>query len=142
MARAGIPTQNHSVHIGAAMAAAQAGLQDLTIQALGRWSSTAFLRYIRPGAILPYPPVPLQRASDDFIATMSIVFFVCCCCFFAALINVIVVLIIIVQVTGRWWGTRLPTSLGGGWSLVMGLRSPKGGSPSMYPSHDLHAPST
>ena len=46
----GIPYQNYSGHsfrIGAATAAAQAGLQDSTIQALGRWSSAAFLTYIR-----------------------------------------------------------------------------------------------
>ena len=37
----------HSFRIGAATAAAQAGLEDSTIQLLGRWSSGAFLRYIR-----------------------------------------------------------------------------------------------
>ena len=37
----------HSFRIGAATAAAQAGFEDSVIQALGRWSSTAFLRYIR-----------------------------------------------------------------------------------------------
>ena len=37
----------HSFRIGAASAAAQAGLPDSTIQALGRWSSAAFLSYIR-----------------------------------------------------------------------------------------------
>ena len=37
----------HSFRIGAATAAAQAGLQDSTIQALGRWSSAAFLLYVR-----------------------------------------------------------------------------------------------
>ena len=37
----------HSFRIGAATAAAQAGIQDSTIQALGRWNSAAFLRYIR-----------------------------------------------------------------------------------------------
>ncbi len=38
----------HSFRIGAATAASLAGIQDSTIQALGRWSSTAFLAYIRP----------------------------------------------------------------------------------------------
>ena len=37
----------HSFRIGAATAVAQAGLEDSTIQALGRWSSSAFLRYIQ-----------------------------------------------------------------------------------------------
>ena len=37
----------HSFRIGAATAAVQAGIQDSTIQMLGRWSSTAFLSYLR-----------------------------------------------------------------------------------------------
>ena len=37
----------HSFRIGTATAAAQAGLKDSVIQALGRWSSAAFLLYIR-----------------------------------------------------------------------------------------------
>ena len=37
----------HSFRIGAATSAAQAGIQDSTIQALGRWSSGAFLTYVR-----------------------------------------------------------------------------------------------
>ena len=37
----------HSFPIGAATTASLAGIQDSTIQALGRWSSVAFLQYIR-----------------------------------------------------------------------------------------------
>ena len=37
----------HSFRIGAATAAAEAGVEDSVIQSLGRWNSTAFLRYIR-----------------------------------------------------------------------------------------------
>jgi hypothetical protein len=37
----------HSFRIGAATAAANAGLEDSTIRTLGRWNSAAFLSYIR-----------------------------------------------------------------------------------------------
>ena len=40
----------HSFRVGAATAAAQAGLSDSAIQQLGRWKSAAFTRYLRPPA--------------------------------------------------------------------------------------------
>ena len=47
---AGLPHNDfagHSFCIGAATAAARAGVEDSTIRMLGRWSSAAFLTYIR-----------------------------------------------------------------------------------------------
>lgn len=49
---AGLPAQNyagHSFRIGVATTAATLGLEDSTIQTLGRWRSRAFLSYIRLG---------------------------------------------------------------------------------------------
>ena len=47
----------HSFRIGAATTAAQVGLEDSMIQTLGRWHSSAYLRYIRT------PPHVLAAAS-------------------------------------------------------------------------------
>ena len=50
LTRAGVPIagySGHSFRMGAATAAAQAGILDSVILALGRWSSPTFLRYIR-----------------------------------------------------------------------------------------------
>ena len=45
-----LPSQDyagHSLRIGAATTAAMAGIQDFTIQTLGRWKSASYLLYIR-----------------------------------------------------------------------------------------------
>ena len=50
LTKLGVPDQDyagHSFRIGAATSAAMAGVEDSTIQLLGRWQSAAFLRYIR-----------------------------------------------------------------------------------------------
>lgn len=52
LASAGVPGNfsSHSFRIGAATVAARNGIPDHQIQALGRWSSTAYLSYIRTPA--------------------------------------------------------------------------------------------
>ena len=49
----------HSFRIGAATSAAIAGIEDSTIQLLGRWQSSAFLRYIR----IPHETLAAVSAS-------------------------------------------------------------------------------
>ena len=51
LTRAGLPADNfagHSFCIGAATTAAAVGVEDSTIQALGRWKSSAFKLYVHP----------------------------------------------------------------------------------------------
>lgn len=50
LTQAGVPVSGYSGHsfrIGAATAAAEAGIPNSVIQALGCWTSSAFLRYVR-----------------------------------------------------------------------------------------------
>ena len=65
LATAGLPQQEYAGHtfrIGAATTAASVGLEDFTIQLLGRWQSAAFLRYLRtPGTQLATLSASLVR---------------------------------------------------------------------------------
>ena len=67
LSRAGVPIASYSGHSfrsGAATVAAQAGIPDSVIQALGRWSSPAFLHYIRtPRSQLAQSSSPLAHRS-------------------------------------------------------------------------------
>ena len=68
---AGLPYESlkgHSFRIGAASAAAAAGLPDWLIKVLGRWSSDCYQLYIRtPETVLPSAVPKMARVSGNFI---------------------------------------------------------------------------
>ena len=68
LAAVGLPQEQyagHSFRIGAATTAALVGIEDSTIQALGRWHSAAFLQYIRmPKESRAAFSAALVRAAD------------------------------------------------------------------------------
>ena len=62
LAALGVPQDHyagHSFRIGAVTSVALAGVEDMTIQLLGRWQSTAFLRYFRtpPNMLASLSPI-------------------------------------------------------------------------------------
>ena len=68
---AGLPYESlkgHSFRIGAASAAAAAGLPDWLIKVLGRWSSDCYQLYIRTPETVLLSPIPkMARVSGNFI---------------------------------------------------------------------------
>ena len=76
--RLGLPDSDYAGHsflIGAATSAAMAGVEDSTIQLLGRWQSAAFLRYIRTPTRDWRPSLlPSQRklaTTEHFVLTYA-----------------------------------------------------------------------
>ncbi len=69
LAAVGLPRHQyagHSFRIGAATTAAMAGVEDSTIQTLGRWHSSAYLQYIRlPSERLAGVSVVLAKHSNS-----------------------------------------------------------------------------
>ena len=65
----GLPKEQfagHSLRIGAATAAAQAGIEDSIVMMLGHWNSAAFLRYTRtPKAVLAAAMARLSRGPRE-----------------------------------------------------------------------------
>ncbi len=68
----------HSFRIGAATTAAERGIPDSTIQALGRWKSAAFLRY-SDDQMMPiafrgqgHPPAPTNGVDESKAVTVAL----------------------------------------------------------------------
>ena len=125
LSRAGVPVggySGHSFRIGAATAASQARIPDSVIQALGRWSSSAFLRYIRTSR----EQLALLSSS---MATQQMNSNVCVCCVLFAIswmskarwLGIAAVICYYVRrvgVLGVCVRSRSLTLLGQGWSLL------------------------
>ena len=81
---AGLPYESlkgHSFRIGAASAAAAAGLPDWLIKVLGRWSSDCYQLYIRTPETVALSAVPkMARVSGNFIKFFVVAWGGCIAC--------------------------------------------------------------